>query len=79
MLSNDLATIVVRIGGSKLNIESAQAGLLEGLETGLDRGIHVKNAVETEIVGGQLRSFRPRAAGTKREFDFVFQVEPIAH
>lgn len=79
LLSNERATVVVRIGGSKLNIESAKAGLLEGLETGLDRDIHVKSALETKIVGGQLRSFRPRAAGTKREFDFVFQLEPITH
>ncbi len=74
LLSEKNAAIVIRIGGSKLDIESAQEGLLRTLRTGLEREVKVKKALETEIVGGQLRSFRPGAKGTKREFDFVFQV-----
>ena len=74
LLRQKRATIVVRIGGSKLNIESAKAGLLETMRTGFDRDVYTKNFQETEIVGGQLRSFRPKANGTKREFDFVFQM-----
>jgi hypothetical protein len=64
----------VRIGGSKLNIESAKSGLLKTMQSGFEREIQLKSSLETEIIGGQLRSFRPNASGTKREFDFVFDV-----
>jgi len=69
-----MAKIVVRIGGSKLDLASAQKGLLSGLRSGLNRDVTVKSAITSDIVGGQLKSFRPSAVGTKREFDFVFNV-----
>ena len=77
LLSSDQVTIVIRIGGSKLDLDSARQGLSAGLNSGLGREIEVKSAIQSNIVSGQLRSFRPRAPGTKREFDFVFRAAPL--
>lgn len=74
LLRQDNATIVVRIGGAKLDLESAKAGLKAGIEAGTERDVEIASALQSDIVGGQLKSFRPSAAGTKREFDFVFRL-----
>lgn len=68
------ATIVVRIGGSKICLEEARDGIVSSLESGLERDVKLRSATESEIVGGQLRSFRPSARGTKREYDIVVRV-----
>ena len=73
-LLRDDAVIVIRIGGAKLEFESAADELARSLREGLSREIHAKSAIESRIVGGQLRSFRPSANGTRREFDFVFEL-----
>lgn len=67
------ATVVVRIGGSRLEFEDAKERLVEALARGLGREVSIHSATQSDIVGGQLRSFRPNAKGTKHEFDFVFK------
>ena len=71
LLSRDSAIVVVRIGGSKIGFEEARDGVLASLRSGTDRDAELKSASASEIVGGQLKSFRPNAAGTKQEYDIV--------
>ncbi|MFB4385848.1 DNA methyltransferase [Agrobacterium sp. LR_9] len=68
------SVVVVRIGGSKIDFEEAKNGVLNSLAAGLERDVSLRSASESEIIGGQLRSFRPSAAGTKREYDIVVNV-----
>lgn len=78
LLSDRELHVVIRIGGSKLDLESARDGLQRSLNAGLSRQVLVKSAAVSEIIGGQLKSFRPKAGGTSREFDFVFTVGKLA-
>ncbi|SEQ49221.1 hypothetical protein SAMN05216548_10533 [Faunimonas pinastri] len=66
------ARIVIRIGGKKLSLEAAQLGLQAGLERAFPF-VNCLSSSTSDIRNGQLRSFRPNAEGTRREFDFVFE------
>lgn len=74
LLSPEQVVVVVRIGGSKIDFEEARSGVVNSLAVGLERDVSLRSASESEIVGGQLRSFRPSAAGTKREYDIVVNI-----
>ncbi len=71
LLSHNEAIVVVRIGGSKIGFDEAREGILSSLAKGTERQTTLKSASVSEIVRGQLRSFRPSALGTKREYDIV--------
>ena len=71
LLAEEDMVIVVRIGSRKMSFEDAKSGLLNSLLVGTGRHVTLKSGSISEIVGGQLRSFRPSATGTKREYDFV--------
>ena len=66
------ARLIVRMGGSKLTFNETSLGLKQTLTAGLDRSVTVIEERISSISGGQLRSFRPNAAGTKEEYDFHF-------
>lgn len=74
LLNPTQATVVVRIGGSKLTLATAREGLLDGLKAATGRSVSVRNSIKSDIVGGQLKSFRPSARGIKHEYDFVFSI-----
>ncbi len=65
--------IVIRIGGKRLDADAALEGLGRTLTEALGK-VHCREVVTSEIKRGQLRAFRPNAAGTRREFDLVFEV-----
>jgi DNA modification methylase len=67
------ACIAVRIGGKGLT-ESRTQTLLHSSLTLAFKKVKLEIATTSDIRNGQLRSFRPGAAGIKREFDFVFAV-----
>ena len=71
LLSPEEMVVVVRIGGSKILFDDARDGVLHSLSDGTRRRVTLKSASTSEIVGGQLRSFRPHATGTKKEHDIV--------
>ena len=71
LLAEEDMVIVVRIGSRKMSFEDAKNGLLNSLIVGTGRRVTMKSGSTSEIVGGQLRSFRPSATGTQREYDFV--------
>lgn len=71
LLAKEDMVIVVRIGSRKMSFDDARARLLTSLLVGIDRPVTLKSASTSEIVGSQLRSFRPNATGIKREHDFV--------
>lgn len=77
LLSKRDVVVVVRIGSPKLSFEDARQGLLESLVTGMDRDVSLRSASTSEIVRSQARSFRPNAAGIKREYDFVTVVHAV--
>ncbi len=66
------AHIVLRVGGKKLDCETTLRGLKVTLERGLARPVELVEQRTTKILGGQRRSFRPNAEGTKVEHDFHF-------
>nr|WP_287381949.1 DNA methyltransferase [Mesorhizobium sp.] len=69
------ATIAIRIGGKKLDVDEISNGLSMSLKKGLSRGFHLLDAPNTsEIKNGQLNSFRPGALGKRHEHDFVFRL-----
>jgi|SRR5215208_4843452 len=68
------ATLIIRLGGSKLSFDVARDRLTHSLETGLARKVALNESRVSDIVGGQLRSFSPNAKGIKVEFDFRFSV-----
>ncbi|MER9070429.1 site-specific DNA-methyltransferase [Mesorhizobium sp. M0644] len=72
-LLKDTAQIVIRIGGKKMSFEAARAGLEQSLFQSFSR-VSCLSESTSDIRNGQLRSFRPNAEGTRREFDFVFSV-----
>lgn len=74
LLSTDPLVVVVRIGGSKITCDEAKIRILASLSEGIQREVSLRSVSESEIVGGQLRSFRPSATGTKREYDIVVNV-----
>ena len=74
LLSDGVVHVVIRIGGAKVSFDEAKNGVVSTLERGLHRDIRLKSASISEISGGQLRSFRPSAKGTKREYDVVVAV-----
>jgi len=73
-LLRENARLIIRMGGSKLSFEETSAGLKRSLYAGLGRSVELIEEKRSAISGGQLRSFRPNAAGTKEEFDFHFLV-----
>lgn len=66
------AHLVIRMGGKKLTHDEALLGLRQTLAEGLGRRVGLVEKRTTEISGGQRRSFRPGAEGTKVEHDFHF-------
>ena len=74
LLSPAGATVVIRIGGPNITVEEAGDGVISTLHDGLGRAITPKSVTTLEIVGGQLRSFRPNTRGIRREYDIVVQV-----
>jgi hypothetical protein len=67
--------MIIRMGGSKLTFDETAQGLKRTLASGLNRRITVVDEKVSAISGGQLRSFRPNAVGTKVEFDFHFELD----
>lgn len=65
----------VRIGGKRLNLESAIEGLEKSFAAGLERAMHVSEARQSEIVNSQAQSFRPRDNGARHEFDVVLKIK----
>lgn len=76
-LISSTARIVIRIGGRRVTQDSALAGLQKTLESAFKQ-VTCTDCSVSDIRNGQLRSFRPNAEGTRREFDFVFDVSGIA-
>jgi len=72
-LMRDDVRLTIRIGGNRLTAESAEEGLDRTLSSAFGRVV-CKEVVTSEIQRGQLRAFRPNAAGIRREFDLVFQI-----
>jgi hypothetical protein len=68
------ARVIVRMGGSKLNYDETTEGLERSLVEGLKTKVLLVEKRVSDITGGQLRSFRPNAAGTKVEYDYHFAV-----
>jgi len=73
-LLGDKATLVIRIGGTRLAREALFDGLSRTLRRGLDgrriRALH--KGVTTSNVRRQTDSFRPGTSGNRYEHDFVF-------
>ncbi len=67
------ARVVVRIGGKGMTVSSTETLLINSLRAVFSK-TELESATTSAIKNGQLRSFRPGAAGISREFDFVFQV-----
>lgn len=67
------ARLIIRMGGRRLSLEQTAEGLHSSLREGLERDVRLIEQRTSDIAGGQLRSFRPNAEGTKVEFDFHFQ------
>jgi hypothetical protein len=68
------STIAIRIGGKTVSFEEAEFELKSRLRSNTERKVKLISQHQTDIIGGQLQSFRPNAEGTKREFDFVFRI-----
>lgn len=69
----DSATVVVRIGG-RLTAQEAQLGVQRTLSDGLrGRKLTLISSSTTEIVKSQRRVHAPKAEGTGKEFDFVYE------
>lgn len=69
------ATIAIRIGGKKLDVEEITDGLSGSLRKGMARECRLIDAPHTsEIRRGQLNSFRPGTVGKRHEHDFVFRL-----
>lgn len=71
-LLNENSTIVVRIGGAKIDFEGATERLLSSLQQGLGRKVTLKERHSSDIVKSQIDSFHPKERSAKREFDYVF-------
>lgn len=67
-------TVAIRIGGKTVTFEEAGDELMSKIRINTSRKVKLLSRHQTDIVGGQLQSFRPNAEGTKREFDFIFRV-----
>jgi hypothetical protein len=75
-LMRDGATIVVRIGGTRLTKDDLLAGLSESLSAGMP-SFKIKLAhsgVTTEIKNRQTNAFRPGTTPGRVEHDFVFEL-----
>ena len=68
------ARIIVRIGGPHMSVEIAEAGLARTLPRGLGRRVRLIEKSESDIKGGQHRSFRPALTMTRAEYDFHWQL-----
>lgn len=64
------AQFVVRLGGTRATFQDCCGRLLASLTAGLNRRVTLLESHESDIVGGQLHSFMPKAKGTKAEFDY---------
>ncbi len=73
-LLRDGARLVVRIGGRRVERATVEEDLVRSLKSGLGGPVKVRDRRSSRIVNGQLHAFRPGAAGTQVEHDFVFQV-----
>ncbi|MBV8756790.1 MAG: DNA methylase [Deltaproteobacteria bacterium] len=69
------AHLVIRIGGKRVSQTEARTKLTQSLRGALKRRVRLADEWSSTIVGGQLHSFRPGAAGTKVEHDFHFVVD----
>ena len=67
------ARFAIRIGGKGFTTEIAKEGLERTLRNALGK-VTCTSASMSEIQRGQLRAFRPNAAGLRNEFDLVFEV-----
>lgn len=73
-LLRDGAHIVIRLGGRRLNGFSCEPILRQSLCEGFDSKVRRLGRRSSAIREGQLRAFRPGAAGVQREYDFHFRV-----
>jgi hypothetical protein len=74
LLSRD-AHLIIRIGGKRLSKEEIEEGLTDTLEEGLEKDLRLLESKSSEIVSGQIRTFRPTAAAASTEHDFHFIVK----
>ena len=76
LLSNN-ATVVVRIGGTRLSVEDIENNLTSSLEEGFTRFDikRVGRPESSEIRRRQTNVFRPGTSGDRAEHDFVFRLE----
>jgi hypothetical protein len=73
-LLRDGAQIVIRIGGRHIDAKGAEAGLRLSLRQGSGGTVRLLERRRSRIAHGQLRAFRPGAAGTQIEHDFRFRI-----
>lgn len=71
-LMKPASRLVIRIGGKGFTAEMAKDGLEKTLRNALGN-VQCKSVSTSEIQRGQLRAFRPNAAGIRNEFDLVFE------
>jgi hypothetical protein len=69
------ARLIVRIGGAKLSVEEISLGLARTLRLGLDREVAAIEQRSSEIIKGQVRSFKSKQTGKSLEHDFHYLVD----
>ncbi len=72
-LLQDSAQIVIRIGGTRLDQEELQTGLLESLNS-TGRRFKLMESRQTDIKNGQRRTFQPVPKKASVEHDFRFKM-----
>lgn len=74
LLAHD-ATLVVRIGGTRVDFETARTRMIESLRTALgDTVTPLDEGYTSNIQGRQTNNFRPGTSGRREEFDFRYRV-----
>lgn len=75
-LLRDEATVVIRIGGSKLTKAAMMEGIHQGLEAAMParRVIALHQGRSSEIAKRQTNSFRPGTSEQRMEHDFAFAI-----
>lgn len=71
-LLRDKARLVVRIGGKRLDLDTARQGLTESLRIGLGRRIRLEDARTSATDAGQGRVFSAKGPSHVIEYDFNF-------